>query len=255
MSEIQEIPIENIKVGEHDQRLEIDDESLDGLVSSISRLGLLYPCVVVSHDDKFTLVEGHRRLAACKRLGKQTISCLVKDSEKASAAEIAFAGNFFRKDLSPVELAAALNDVFKSGSMTIEQIAKGFHRSEHWVHSMIAICGWPADVQQAMHVHGMSIAAAANLALVTDDTYRDFLLRNAVEGGVSARTTAAWLQAWRSMQPAEQAIISEPVDGRSSPPPAVPQAPCFVCTNVFPVNMMSHVPMCSGCIKTIRQVM
>lgn len=254
MPDVQEIPIDKIKVGEHDQRLAIDDDELDGLVVSIRRLGLVYPCIVVSQGDEYLLVEGHRRLAACKKLDKQTVTCSVEDSRGERAAEIAFAGNFFRKDLSPVELAGAIRDVHKSASMTIEQIASGFHRSTEWVHRMMAICDWPADVQWAMHTDGMSISAAANLALVTDDNYREFLIRNAVDGGVSARTTAAWLQAWRSMQPAVEAVQAEPVDGRSPPPPAVPQAPCFVCSTVFNVNEMSHVPMCGECIQTIRQV-
>lgn len=253
MSEVREIPIDKIKVGEHDQRISIPDETIDGLVSSIGRVGLVYPCIVVDDGDTFILIEGHRRLAACKRLGRETVSCLVKDSGGSTEAEIAFAGNFFRKDLSPVELAAAIADCYKRANMTVKELAAGFHRSEHWVHSMIAICDWPLDVLEAIHEKGLSVSAAANLAVVTDDSYRSFLVRNAIEQGATARTTASWLQSWRVMQPAEEAITSEPVPGRSAPQPQVPQAPCFCCSQVFLVNEMSHVPVCGGCVQAIRQ--
>lgn len=252
MQEIKEIPIGEIKVGEHDQRIKIDDESLEGLVSSIGRIGMVYPCIVRRQGDEFLLLEGHRRLAACKRLGKKAVPCSVTEGEKDTAAEIAFAGNFFRKDLSPVELASALKDAAESRGLSMSELAAGFHRSEHWVVSMIAICDWPEDVQQAMHNNGLSISAASNLACVTDREYREFLLQNAIDGGVTARTTAAWLQAWRNMQPAAEAVQAEPVPGALPVAPAVPQAPCFLCATVRLVNEMSHVPLCGGCIKTIR---
>lgn len=253
MPEIKEIPIEKIQVGEYDQRLEIGDESLDGLVASIRRLGVIYPLVVAVKGDEFVLVEGHRRLAACKRLGVKEVVCLVSEAGRDGAAEVAFAGNFFRKDLSPVELACALNDCLQTQTMTVEELAAGFHRSVEWVNRMVAIADWPADVQRAIHEKVLSVSAGSNLAIVTDETYRLFLVRNAVEQGATARTTASWLQAWRAMQPAEEAITSEPVPGQTIQIPAAPQAPCFICSNVFAVNEMSHVPMCGGCIQKIRQ--
>ncbi len=243
-----------IKVGEHDQRLQIDDESLDGLVVSIRRVGLLYPIVVVGDGDGFVIVEGHRRFAACRRLGKITIDCIVQEAKGDVIAEMAFAGNFFREKLSPVEQASAIAAVFKSGRMTIEQLAAGFHRSEHWVQSQIAICDWPPDVLEAIHYGKISVSAAANLACVTDDTYRMFLIENAVNQGATARTTAAWLQAFRSQRPPEQAIEAEPVPGAPVQAPAIPQVPCFFCGQVYLINEVSHVPLCGACIKQVRAI-
>lgn len=254
MQKIVEIPVGKIEAGEHEQRLDIEDEELDGLVSSISRVGLVYPCIVVSRGDKFILLEGHRRLAACKRLGKQTIGCLVRDSKETAAAEVAFAGNFFRKDLSPVELACAIKDAYVKATLTVKELAAGFHRSEHWVQRMMAVADWPVDILEAVHNESISVSAAANLAVVTDDTYRRFLVSNAVESGATARTTASWLQAWRAMQPASEAITSEPVKGDSRGQPVIPQAPCLCCAQIFPANEMSHVPVCGGCIQIIRRV-
>jgi len=193
-------------------------------------------------------------LAAHKKLGRETVPCVEVDGEKSTVSEIAFAGNYFHKNLSSVELASSISDVLKSGTMTIEDLAAGFQKSVHWVESMIAICDWPKDVLEVLHVKGLSVSAAHNLALVTDDTYRDFLLRNAVEQGASARTTSAWLQAWRSMQPQEEAVKAEPVPGQAVALPAVPQAPCFCCAQVFAVNEMSHIPVCGGCVQILSSM-
>lgn len=252
MQERKEIPIGEIKVGEYEQRLSINEADVQGLANSIGRVGLLYPCLVRREGDSYVLVDGHTRLEAHKRLGRETVPCVEVEVEKGVVSEIALAGNFFHKDLSPVELAGSIADVLKSESMTIEELAVGFHKSVHWIQSMIAICDWPKDVLEAVHEKAISVSAANNLAQVDDDVYRDYLLRNAVEQGATARTTSAWLQGYRTMQPQEEAVNAEPVAGQAIPQPLVPQSPCFCCAQVFPVNEMSHVPVCGGCVQILR---
>lgn len=254
MSEIEEIPIEQVKVGEHEQRLGIDEQDIDELAASIARVGLLYPIIVRQDEDEYIVVEGHRRLLAHHKLGMPVIKCIIMQSNDGGIAEIAFAGNFFRKDLSPIELASALKDCIGKGNMDVKELAAGFHRSEHWVVSMIAIADWPDDVQEAVHCDGLSVSAAANLVCVTDERYRGFLVRNAIDGGATARTTASWLQAWRAMQPQEEAITAVPVLGGTPVVPLVPQAPCLCCSQLFEVNMMSHVPVCGACVQIIRSI-
>lgn len=253
MSEIREIPVADIKVGEHEQRLETEDEGIAELAVSIRRIGILNPLLVSSDGDDFVLMAGHRRLAAAKMADRKAVPCIIYKCKRDLASEVTFAENYFRKNLSPVELACALKDCLDNEAMTVEQLASGFHRSVHWVRSMVAIADWPTDVQEAIHNEKISVSAASNLAIVTDDTYRKFLVRNAVEAGATARTTASWLQAWRVMQPASEAITSEPAQGNRPQAPVIPQAPCLCCSEIFPVDRMSHVPMCGECIKMIRQ--
>jgi len=254
MAEIQEIPIGKIKAGDHELRLDMEDEGLEDLARSISRLGVLVPLHVKPVDDSYTVICGHRRLRAAGKVGVEKLPCFILDTEEDKTRETSFAENFFRRDLSPVELACALKDVIDNERMKVAELAAGFHRSEHWVHSMIAIAGWPEDVLEAIHVKAISVSAASNLVLVTDETYRNFLLRNAAEQGATARTTAAWLQAFQAMQPPEEAVTAEPVPAGAAQVPLVPQAPCYCCAQMFKVNEMSHVPACGACVQIIRQV-
>lgn len=254
MKEIRELSIVDIKIGDYEQRVSYEDDDIGALAASISRVGLIYPIVVREDGDKFALVEGHRRLLAHKMLDKQKIECLIRDPDIEDSTEISFAGNFFRKELSQIELAAAISDAHERGGLSIEELAAGFHKSVHWVRQMIAVTTWPADVQQAVHQRYLSLSAASNLALITDAVYREFLLSNAVQGGATARSTASWLQAWCALQPQEEAITSVPEPGRASSQPAIPQAPCFCCAQQFNVDEVSHVPVCSACIQILRKV-
>ena len=254
MQNIVEIPIGKIEAGDHELRLDMEDEGIEDLARSISRLGVLVPLHVRAVGDTFSVICGHRRLRAARKAGMEKLPCFVVDAKEDKTRETSFAENFFRRDLSPIELAAAIKDVLSREIMTVDELAAGLHRSTYWVGKMQAMCDWPADVQEAIHEGQISVSAAANLALVTEPVYRNFLVRNAVEQGATARTTAAWLQAWQTMQPAEEAITAEPVPAGAPPIPLVPQAPCLCCAQQFPVNQMSHVPVCGACIQIIRQV-
>lgn len=254
MDQIKQIKVSDIKVGEHEQRLEKEDEEINSIAASIKRVGILNPLLVADRDGELHIIAGHRRLIAARLAGCKDVPCIIRESKKGLDAEITFAENFFRRDLSPVELACAIKDCYTNETMTVQEMAESFHKKEHWVTSMMAIADWPEDVQVAVHNKAISVSAASNLALVNDSQYRAFLVKNAGEHGATARTTAAWLQAWRAMQPPEQAVQAEPVPAGQTLVPLIPQAPCLCCNNIFPVNQMSHVPMCGECIQVIRKV-
>jgi len=251
MDEIKEIQIREIQVGEHEQRFDDEDDEIAGIGGSIQRVGLLDPLCVTAVDNGYLLIAGHRRLEACKRIGKESVLCIVKVGNEATRREITFAENFFRKDLTPLELAVAIANEVKEQRMTIEQLAAGFRKTTDWVRRQIEVVGWPEDVLEGIHTGKLSIAAASNLACITEDFYRKSLVRQAVENGATARTTSAWLQAWRSMLPLAEAVVVEPEPGAERLQPMVPQAPCLACHDVFRTDELSHVPLCARCIKVI----
>ncbi len=252
MPKIQEIPIEKIVTGEHSVRAQISNDSVNDLLSSISRIGIVCPIVVQKDGDSYKVVFGHRRFRAAQLANLKTVSCIVRHDAVTQVKEIAFAENFFRADLSPIEQASAIKDVIDTGSMTIQQVAAGFNRTDNWVARQVSILTWPADILEAVHVGWLSVAAAANLALIEEDTYRSFLLRNAEESGCTARVSASWLQAWRSMAPPEAALEAEPVPAGRSVIPALPQAPCICCSQIKRTDELSSVLICPTCINAIR---
>ena len=251
---LQFVSISTITVGENQTRLSIDDEELAELASSIGRIGMISPIVVCRKGEGLEVIAGHRRFAAAQKLNMSLVPVIVRESNIAGVKEIAIAENLFRTDLTPLEQATSIKDVIDSGALTIEQVADGMHRSTHWVKSQLDLLSWPDDVLQSIHLGYLSVVAASNLALVTDDTYRDFLLKNAHENGATARTTAAWLQAWRSQAPPAVAVEAEPVPTSENPLPAVPQAPCIVCSQLFRTDGLAMVMACSACITAIRGV-
>ena len=253
MTEIQNVPITSIEVGHHRQRAEGEDEDINDLATSIKRLGIIEPLLLQKEGDTLHLVSGHRRLLAAVRVGLQDLPCIIQDSDKARATETAFAENFFRRDLSPVEQAAAIRECLDAGIMTIEQIAQGFHRSQTWVTAQANLTTWPDEILQAIHLKQISVSAARNLAAISDIQYRGFLLHNAIENGVTARVTAAWLQAWQLSKGPEEALSTAPVDGVIPAVAVIPQAPCLFCCNVFRTDALNYMPVCGRCLADFQQ--
>jgi len=254
VNEVKEIPIESIKVGAYDVRADEDDPEIDDLAASIRRIGVISPLHVVAVDEGFVVVAGHRRLRAARRVNLATLPCIVVCEKACGASEVSFAENLFRKDLTPVELASAINDYISELHGLVGDVAVMLHRSPDYVRRYLAILTWPSDVQKAVHEGWLSVSAAENLASVKDDAYRDFLLGHARQSGATARLTAAWLQAYQAMQPVSTAIQTEPLPPGERPQPLVPQAPCIVCSDIFRTDELSHVPCCASCIRHLRKV-
>jgi len=253
MIDTQFIQIQAIEVGPHRRRAEGEDDEIAELASSIKRVGVLVPLIVVRKDIGFLLVAGHRRIAAAKIAGLGEVPAIIRESSEADAAEVSFAENFFRRDLSPVEQASAIRGCIDENVMTIEELAKGLHRSEQWICEQAKMTTWPDEVLQAIHLKYISVSAARNIAAISDPQYRGFLLHNAVENGVTARVTAAWLQAWQLSRPPEEAITAVPVDGIQPAAAVVPQASCMFCCRMFRTDALNYMPACGGCLADFQQ--
>jgi len=253
MQEIKSLLISLIEVGPHRQRTEGEDEEIQELTASVRRVGIIEPIIVVPKDDRFLLVAGHRRIAAAAAAGLTEIPAIVREGTEAETAEVRFAENFFRLDLSPVERAAAIRECLDAGTMTIEELAKSFHKKEQWVTNQASMTTWAPEILDAIHYRKISVAAGRNLALIGDHQYRAFLLTNAVENGASARVTAAWLQGFQLSRPPEEALNTPPVDGVQPAAIIVPQAPCLFCCGTFRTDALNYMGVCGECLARFQQ--
>ncbi|MBA7522332.1 Nucleoid occlusion protein [subsurface metagenome] len=250
---MESIPIAKIEVGQHRQRSEGEDEEIQELAASIKSIGVIEPIIVVRKDDAFSLVAGHRRIAAAAAAGLAEIPAIIRDGTEAENAAVTFAENFFSVDLTPVERAAAIRECLDNGIMNIAEIAKVFHRSEQWITAQANLTTWAPEVLHAIHTKRISVSAGRNLALIDDPQYRAFLLNNAVENGASARVTAAWLQAYQLSGHAQVELNTITVDGPQPAAIVVPQAPCLFCCHTFRTDALNYMGVCGQCLANFQQ--
>ena len=85
----------------------IQNEELNTLVQSIRESGVLVPALARPAGDRYELISGHRRLAACKLLGLPTIPVIVRDLTDAEAIITLVDANLQREHILPSEKAFA----------------------------------------------------------------------------------------------------------------------------------------------------
>lgn len=108
MTTLSEIKIENLKAFENNPFIFREDIAFDLLIESIANLGVLTPIIVRSLDDgNYEIISGHRRAEACKRLGIETIPCIVKELTRDEATVILVDLNLQRDEVLPSEKAHA----------------------------------------------------------------------------------------------------------------------------------------------------
>ena len=135
-------PFENLRV--RDSKHEAD------LSASLERVGQQVPVTVVvgSDPENWILVDGHRRVRALKRLGKDTIQAVVLEM---SAPEALFRVrvDLTRRPLDVFEEALLIREVHQGHGIGIEAIADRFGKSQTWVRQrMDLVTVLPDDVQQ-----------------------------------------------------------------------------------------------------------
>jgi len=249
---VEKISLKDVEFGENNIRLVVGEEEIHALKRSMIRIGLIQPITVKKVGDKYEVIAGHRRTQAAKELNWSYIDAIVKDEEPQKEAEICLTENLTRMELSPMEISARIEQLSGEKKYTLEEIAQMCNHSKEWVRRYWAITQWPAELQSAVHNRLLSIAAAENLAVIPDETYRNFLIRNAVESGATARTTAAWRQGYESMVPAEAAVELEGAASIGVSQPMIPQIPCMICGGVFRMDAVTHAPICVSCCNDLR---
>jgi hypothetical protein len=78
----QELRIADLKAAEYNPASRAEGASLRELADSMSRIGLIYAVVV---DDSKKLIDGHRRCAAAKLLGWETIRAQIMPADQREA--------------------------------------------------------------------------------------------------------------------------------------------------------------------------
>ena len=100
-----EMPVAKILDNPRQPRKGVDEERLCELAASIEEHGVLQPILVGRSDeanDLYVLIDGWRRLLACKRLGKTTIPAIIRAGAGVATAFPQFHPS---EDLKPIDEA------------------------------------------------------------------------------------------------------------------------------------------------------
>ena len=132
-------------------REEIASEQLSELVASIASNGIVTALTVRRSEEpgeeRYFVVAGHRRLAAARELGLESVPVHVVDGAGALSASVA--ENLIREDLNPIEEAAALQRLAAGEKLgTQKAIAARVGKSASFVADRLRLLKLPEGVQE-----------------------------------------------------------------------------------------------------------
>ncbi len=208
-----EIPVTAVTANPHQPRRHFDEESLTELASSIAEMGVLQPILVrPASDGTYELIAGERRWRAAQRAGLPTIPAVVRPTDDAGSVEQALVENLHRQDLTPLEEAAAYQQLLEDFELTHDQIATRVGKSRSAVTNSIRLLGLPPAVQHLLADGQLSAGHARALLGTPDRTRQEQLAREAVAGGWTVRMV-------------EEAVRVETGREEPTPPPPAEDEP------------------------------
>lgn len=182
---IQEIPLAKIK--NDNIRDQINREALKGLAASIKAVGQLYPIRVRPDGENFVIVDGHRRAAARRLLGKATVLGIVEGESMSEAAAVqrALIANAQREGLTPLAMAKAtahlMNETGWNASQTASQL--GFPASK--ITKLLSFLKLPVELAEQLSANGAGASVAYQLARIQDPKQQASMSQQFLNGQIT----------------------------------------------------------------------
>lgn len=147
-----QIPPSLIQLNPFQPRKTFDPKELDDLKNSIREHGIIQPLAVSElGDGGYQLIAGERRLRAAQLLGLETVPAIVREGVREDIKlELSLIENIQRKDLSPLERAAAYKRLADEFGLTHQEIADKLGKARPVISNTIRLLGLPEEIKKAL---------------------------------------------------------------------------------------------------------
>ena len=215
---LEDIPVASIVPNPHQPRVHFDEESLSELAASIREIGVLQPVLVRgTADGTYELIAGERRWRAARRAGLAVIPAVVRATDDIGSVEQALIENLHRQDLTPLEEAAAYQQLIEDFSLTHEQVASRVGKSRSSVTNTLRLMSLPASIQALLADGRLSAGHAKALLGTPDRAYQEQLARRAATEHWSVRMLEDAVRDRGGDEPAAAPTAPGPAGGGKEP--------------------------------------
>jgi len=184
----QHVSIDLVDPNPDQPRSAFDEESLTSLAASIREVGVLQPLVVRSAEGgRFVLIAGERRLRASRLAGLTEVPIIVREPSDMGSLTEALIENLQREDLSPLEEAAAYQQLVERFEMTHQEVGERVGRSRAAVSNTMRLLQLDPHLQGLLESGAITAGHAKALLAVEDTAYAVHIADRAAQEGWSVR--------------------------------------------------------------------
>ncbi len=182
------VPVDQVATNPQQPRSRFDEEALSGLAESIREVGVLQPISVSrTQDGSYVLIAGERRIRAARRAGLSEVPAVIRTVDDQSSLTQALVENIQRENLTPLEEAAAFQQLLEDFGLTHEDIGARVGKSRTTITNTLRLLGLPASIQGMLERGELSAGHARALLGVEDRKYAEHVAQRAAEEGWSVR--------------------------------------------------------------------
>ena len=166
------IPINNIVTNPLQPRKDgLDKKSLQELIASIRKKGVITPVTVKKDNDQFILIAGERRVRASKHAGlKEIPGYIVSISDESELMEIALIENIQRENLNPIDEAEGFAVLQSKYNHSQDSIAKAVGKKRVTVSNALRLLKLPRNIINSLR--SQTISAGHGRAILMMKTSR-----------------------------------------------------------------------------------
>ena len=171
-SGVMPIPINNIVTNPLQPRKDgLDKKSLQELIASIRKKGVITPITVKKDNDQFILIAGERRVRASKHAGlKEIPGYIVSISDESELMEIALIENIQRENLNPIDEAEGFAVLQSKYNHSQDSIAKAVGKKRVTVSNALRLLKLPRNIINSLR--SQTISAGHGRAILMMKTSR-----------------------------------------------------------------------------------
>lgn len=207
---LQHFPLDMIRPGKYQPRMDMSQESLEELADSIRSQGLVQPIVVRPIDGgHYEIIAGERRWRASKLAGLESVPVLIKDVSDRNAIAMALIENIQRENLNPMEEANALHRLREEFELTHQQTAEAVGKSRATISNLLRLRNLNDDVKKLLENCDLEMGHARTLLALDGESQSEAALQ-IVEKCLSVRETEQLIRRLLKPSSAEKQEVPQP---------------------------------------------
>lgn len=185
---VDEIPLEELTAFKDHPFKVTEGEELNRLIDSILESGVLVPALARPKEGGgYELISGHRRMAACKTLGMETMPVIIRDLTDEEAIISMVDANLQREHILPSEKAFAYKmkyDALKHQGTssqvgtklrTDELLAKNSGDSRNQIQRFIRLTNLIPEILKMVDENKIALTPAVELSYLSESEQKDLL--------------------------------------------------------------------------------
>ena len=194
---INKVSISELQSNKFQPRKIFDEESLQGLTSSIKERGIIQPIIVrKSSDDsyKYEIIAGERRWLAAQKAGLHEVPIVVTNADDLKSLEFAIVENVQRNDLNAIEEARGYQRLIEEFSYDQEKVAQFIGKSRSHIANSLRLLSLPAAILQLIETKKLSPGHAKILVGLNNV---EFVANKIIEKKLSVRQAEYFIKIFK----------------------------------------------------------